>query len=292
MLKADLHLHSNKSDGILSPEEVVLQAARLGLAAISLTDHDTVEGISEALDAGTKYGVQVVPGIELNTSADNGELHILGYYIRHTDKKLLNNLKGIKEARVRRIQAIVQKLNSLGFEITFEQVLKKAGKADSMGRPHIARLLLEKGYVSTIREAFEKYIGHGGPAYVERHKLMPGDVIALIKDCGGVPVLAHPGILSSSLYIDLCIREGIQGIEVYHSRHTEEQAAVFREIARRHDLIVTGGSDCHGEFKFDGKMLMGRYTVDAGAVDRLKEAAAGNGHCVQNGKMEKHVQPL
>jgi predicted metal-dependent phosphoesterase TrpH len=282
MLKADLHLHSNKSDGILSPEEVVLQAAKLGLAAISLTDHDTVEGISEALDAGTRYGVRVVPGIELNTSADNGELHILGYYICHTDTKLLDTLKGIKEARVQRVRTIIKKLNDLGFEITFDQVLKKAGKADSMGRPHIARLLLEKGYVSTVKEAFEKYIGYGGSAYVERHKLLPREVIALIKDCGGVPVLAHPGILSSSLYIDLCIREGVQGIEVYHSRHTEEQAAVFRKIARRHDLIVTGGSDCHGEFKFDGKMLMGRYTVDAGAVDRLKEAAAGNGVCMQD----------
>ena len=282
MLKADLHLHSNKSDGILSPEEVVLQAAKLGLAAISLTDHDTVEGIPEALDAGAKYGVQVVPGIELNTSADNGELHILGYYILHTDTKLLDTLKGIKEARVRRIRSIVQKLNGLGFEITFDQVLKKAGKADSMGRPHIARLLLEKGYVSTVKEAFEKYIGYGGPAYVERHKLLPREVIALIKDCGGVPVLAHPGILSSSNYIDLCIREGIQGIEACHSRHTEEQAAAFREIARRHDLIVTGGSDCHGEFKFDGKMLMGRYTVDARAVERLKEAAAGNGACMKD----------
>lgn len=282
MLKADLHLHSNKSDGILSPEEVVLQAAKLGLAAISLTDHDTVEGISEALDAGTKYGVQVVPGIELNTSADNGELHILGYYICHTDTKLLNTLKGIKEARVQRIRTIVQRLNNLGFEITFDQVLKKAGKADSMGRPHVARLLFEKGYVSAVREAFEKYIGYGGPAYVERHKLLPKEVIALIKECGGVPVLAHPGILSSSAYIDLCIRAGIQGIEVYHSKHTEEQAAAYREIARRHGLLVTGGSDCHGEFKFDGKMLMGRYTVDARAVERLKEAAAGNGVCMQD----------
>ena len=273
MPRADLHLHSNKSDGILSPEEVVKEAVKLGLAAIALTDHDTIEGIPEALGAGQEYGVRVVPGIELNTGADNGELHILGYYIDHTDKRFVSALKELKEARLRRIGDIVNKLLGLGIEITLEEVLSKAGRADSMGRPHIARALLDRGHVTSVKEAFEKYIGHGCPAYVERYKLLPREAITLIMECGGVPVLAHPGILSSGSYIDLCVREGIKGIEVYHSRHTQGQAAMFEDIARRHGLIVTGGSDCHGELKFDGKMLMGRYTVDIRAVDKLEQAA-------------------
>jgi predicted metal-dependent phosphoesterase TrpH len=273
---ADLHLHSSRSDGILTPEEMVSQAAKRGLAAIALTDHDTIEGIPEALRAGKKYGVQVVPGIEMNTSADNGDLHILGYYIYHTDEGFFNALKGIKEARMHRIRAIVEKLQHLGFEITLEQVLEKAGKADAMGRPHVARALLEKGYVATVKEAFERYIGHGGPAYVERYKLLPGEAIKLIKKGGGVPVLAHPGILGSESYINVCIQEGIQGIEAVHSRHSKDQEYYFKEVARKHNLIVTGGSDCHGELKDDGEMLLGKFTVDIEAVYRLKEAALIN----------------
>ncbi|MDD3850466.1 MAG: PHP domain-containing protein [Firmicutes bacterium] len=287
MPKADLHLHSNRSDGVLSPYEVVTQAPKRKPAAIALPDHDTVEGIPEALRAGEELGVRVVPGIEINTSSDNGELHILGYYIDHTDVGLINSLKELKGARMHRILAIIEKLNGLGLDITKEQVLSRAGKADTMGRPHVARVLIDKGFVSSIKEAFERYIGHGRPAYVERCKLMPREAIELIKGCGGVPVLAHPGILSSVSFIDLCIAKGIQGIEAFHSRHDENQATAFTELARRHNLIVTGGSDCHGVSKHDGDLLIGRFTVDIRAVDRLKETADRN---KQELKREKHFR--
>ena len=276
MSKADLHLHTSRSDGVLSPYQVVNLASKRKLAAIALTDHDTVEGIPEALRAGEEFGIRVVPGIEINTSADNGELHILGYYIDHTNAVFTSSLKELKRARMRRILNIIEKLNRLGLDITREQVLSRAGKADTIGRPHIARVLLDRGFVSSVKEAFERYIGHGRPAYVERYKLMPREAIALIESSGGVPVLAHPGVLSSVSYIDLCIEEGIQGIEAFHSKHDPGQADAFVEIARRNNLIVTGGSDCHGELKFDGDLLMGRFTLDIKAVDSLKEIADNN----------------
>lgn len=276
MSKADLHLHSNRSDGILSPSEVVYEASKRHLTAIALTDHDTVEGVPEALEAGKKYGVEVAPGIEINTSADNGELHILGYYMDYTDKSFLDALKGFKEARMDRTLAIIEKLKGLGLKITEEQVLSKSGNAGAIGRPHIARALVDGGYVSNVKEAFEKYIGLGQRGYIKRHKLLPERAITLIKNYGGVPVLAHPGTLISASYIALCIKEGIQGIEAFHSRHDGKQIAAFIEIAKRHNLLITGGSDCHGEYKYHGDILMGRFTVDAEILDRLKDAATLN----------------
>ncbi len=279
MPRADLHLHSNKSDGMLSPGEVVLEASKRNLAAIALTDHDTVDGVTEALRAGDKYNVKVVPGVEINTSVDNGELHILGYYIEHTEEGFVREMQRFKKFRMDRTFAIIKKLNTLGLYITKEQVLSEAKKADALGRPHIARTLIKNGYVSSVKEAFEKYIGQGRPAYVERRRLLPREAIELIKGYGGVPVLAHPGTLSSNLYIELCINEGIQGIEAFHSKHDANKADAFVNIARKHNLIITGGSDCHGEYKYNDDLLMGHTTVDARVIDRLKNMAYNNRMC-------------
>jgi hypothetical protein len=276
MQKADLHLHSNKSDGLLSPTGVVEEAAKLKLAAIALTDHDTTDGIHEAISAGRRLDVEVIPGIEINTSADNGELHILGYYIDPLNKHLIEFLEKLTEARQERIRKIICKLQNLGFDITYRQVRSNAGNASSMGRPHIARVLQENGYVSSIREAFEKHIGRGSPAYVERQKLLPKEAVKLIKNSGGVPVLAHPGILSSPLYIETCIDYGIQGLEAYHSSHQNFQSNRFESIANRYGLIVTGGSDSHGECGYDGARLIGSVTVPYRAVELLKYASDNN----------------
>lgn len=276
MPRADLHLHSNKSDGVFSPSEVVYEASKRNLAAVALTDHDTVGGVAEALKAGKKYGVKVVPGIEINTSVDNGELHILGYYIDYSNEDFIRKLQRFKEARRNRALAIIKKLNTLGLNITKEQVRREAGASDVLGRPHIARTLINNGYVLNVKEAFQKYIGRGRPAYVKRHKLLPGEAISLIKGYGGVPVLAHPGTLSNGYYVELCINEGIQGIEAFHSKHNANEAVAFVNTALKYNLIITGGSDCHGEYKHNGNLLMGRTTVDAGVIDELKHTADNN----------------
>jgi hypothetical protein len=276
MQKADLHLHSNRSDGLLSPTKIVEQAAKQNLSAIALTDHDTVEGIDEAVNAGKRLGVLVVPGIEINTSADNGELHILGYFIDRRNKRFTQFLERLMMARQDRVRKIIARLRRMGYEIEFEQVLSKAEEASSIGRPHIARVMQEMSYVSSLGEAFEKHIGYGCPAYVERYRLLPAEAIELIKGGGGVPVLAHPGMLSSQIYIETCIEYGIQGLEVYHSSHRDFQTEQFRDIADRRGLIATGGSDSHGECGYDGVRLLGSVTVTYETVELLERVSRDN----------------
>jgi hypothetical protein len=276
MLLADLHLHTSKSDGIFSPEELIAQAAHKQLAAIAITDHDTIDGIEEGLAAGKINSIEVVPGIEFNTDADNGELHILGYFIDHRNEKLVKFIKGLKSARYDRVKRMVEKLVDLGIRITFKEVLSMAEEKATLGRPHIARVLAKRGYVSTVKEAFDRYIGSGCPAYVERYKLKPVEAIGIIKESGGVPVLAHPGTLSRSEYIYECIEKGIQGIEVYHSKHTEHRTKELDRIAAEFSLIPTGGSDCHGECGDDGNILMGTVSVPYSTVELLRNRAVQN----------------
>lgn len=276
MGKADLHLHTNKSDGLLSPEQLVRQARKCELKAIAITDHDTIEGLQEGLDAGKRYKMEVVPGIEFNTNIDRGELHILGYFFDYTDMKLLKLIDKIKNARFNRVISMVQKLRKLGLNISFEDVLSKAKKDASLGRPHIARVLVESEYVSNIQEAFNKYIGSNCTAYVERYKLEPEEAIEIIIKSGGVPVLAHPGILNNTKHMYRCIESGIQGIEVYHSKHTAEQTIKFESIAREYKLIPTGGSDCHGDPDCNGELLLGQVTVSYSSVEKLKARSIKN----------------
>ncbi len=276
MKKADLHLHTNKSDGLLTPEELVFRASKQGLSAIAITDHDTVEGIPAGIEAGRKYGVNVIPGIEFNTNVDNGELHILGYYFDYSSKPVLDLLHRIKNARLDRIKSMVEKLREAGLDISFSQILSIAENDASLGRPHIARILVEKGYVSDFRQAFDRYIGVHCPAYVERYKLEPEKAVHVIKSGGGVPVLAHPGNLSDKGYLYRCIKAGIQGIEVYHSNHTYQQTAELLTLANKLHLIPTGGSDCHGDPDCYGELLLGQITVPYEVVIRLRETAFKN----------------
>lgn len=275
MGRADLHLHTNQSDGVFSPDELVTRASRLNLAAVAITDHDTVEGIPRGLEAAGKYGVEVIPGIELSTNLDNGDLHILGYFIDYKDEALLGLISKVKKSRFDRIVKMVRKLQELGVNISLQKVLSKAKEKSSLGRPHIARVLVESGHVSSIKEAFDKYLGSHCPAYVERYKLEPEEVVNIIKQSGGVPVLAHPGMLSSFEYIERCISAGIQGIEVFHSKHSPEQTREFEIIAKRYSLIPTGGSDCHGEYCGKG-LLLGQVTVPYQIVEDLKSTANTN----------------
>jgi predicted metal-dependent phosphoesterase TrpH len=270
MLKADLHIHTTASDGLMSPKEVVRWASVKRLAAIGITDHDTVNGINPAMEASSIYGVEVVPGIELSTLYEEEEIHILGYYLDYKAAWFLNILEKIQNSRYERAASIVSKLNGLGIDINLEQV-KNIADDGAIGRPHIARAMIDKGYINNIKEAFKSYIGKGCPAYVERYKLSCSEAITMIKRLGGLSVLAHPGLIRNKANIGNIISLGIDGIEVYHSKHDDETVRNALAIASSRKLLITGGSDCHG-MKVNNEPILGNCSVDYKYVQKLKEA--------------------
>ncbi|HNX28994.1 MAG TPA: PHP domain-containing protein [Syntrophomonadaceae bacterium] len=243
----DLHTHTNASDGILTSRELIDKAVQTGLAGIAVTDHDTVAGIQEALDYQKKYDsrLEVIPGIEMNTENEDCEVHILGYYIDHRDSILCNRLKELKESRLNRAVEMVKKLRAMGYNITFEQI-RRIAQNDLIARPHIARALVQNNNVFSIKEAFDKLIGRGKPAYVPRYKFLPEEALNMIKSSGGIAVLAHPGLIKNQLLIDQVIAAGIEGIEIYYPEHKPEQIEKYIALALRHNLLITGGSDYHG----------------------------------------------
>lgn len=265
---ADLHIHTNKSDSTFSPEEVVRYAAKCGLSAIAITDHDSVEAIPLVNEYASQYGIEIIPGIELSSDENGGEVHILGYYIDFEEKWFLERLAFLREMRIRRAQQMIGKLNELGFEITLEGVLGISGEG-AIGRMHIARLMLEKRYISTIAEAFQKYIGKGKYAYVKKYRITPREAIDMLDKLKGISVLAHPQIMNLDTIIPNMIKQGLQGIEVYHSDHTHESEERYLALAKRYNLLVTGGSDCHGIGK--GKVLMGTVKIPYELVEKLKD---------------------
>jgi len=266
----DLHVHSTASDGLLTPEELLTKAQEIGLAGIALTDHDTVGGIEAAQKYWSAHGLTLafIPGIELNAEVDENEVHILGYYIDHRDTMLLHKLEEIKEARLERARKMVYRLKSMGLAISFEHV-EKLAKGDLIGRPHIAQALTEKGYVFSIKEAFEKYIGKGRPAYVPRYKFLPQNAIQLIKGAGGVPVLAHPGLLSRKELVQEAINLGVAGLEVYYPEHTLQQVDEFLCLCEQYNLLVTGGSDFHGIGSGEGRCRLGCTGIDPDRYNQL-----------------------
>lgn len=269
MQRADLHTHTTASDGLMSPQEVVRWASVKRLKAVGITDHDTVNGIAPAIEASARYGVEVVPGIELSTLYEEEEIHILGYYIDYKAGWFLDTLKKIQNSRFERAERIVGKLQDLGMEITLEQV-KNIAEDGAIGRPHIARAMINKGYIANIKDAFKGYIGKGGPAYVDRYKLDCGEAIEMIKKLGGISVLAHPGLVKSKEYIGRILDLGIDGIEAYHSKHDEDTVRYALAIARSRKLLVTGGSDCHG-IMLNNEPIIGNCSVDYKYVQMLKD---------------------
>ena len=247
MGQADLHIHSTASDGRLTPAEVVQEAARRGLKFMSLTDHDTVDGIALALAAVQSFpGLKLIPGVEISTDIPQGEAHVLGYFIDYTDRELLETLERFRNSRLKRAQGMVAKLDKLGIHLDWPRVQQIAG-ASVMGRPHIAQAMLEKGYIDSFKQAFTDYIGHDGPAYVEREKLTPAEAVALIIKARGVAVLAHPFTVNEpeALIIELKAA-GLTGIETYYNDYTAEDISRLVAIAEKNNLIATGGSDYHG----------------------------------------------
>jgi predicted metal-dependent phosphoesterase TrpH len=272
----DLHIHSTASDGLLTPAEIISAAVEIGLTGLAITDHDTVGGIEEAYDFIDAHSIplHLIPGIEMNAEIDENEVHILGYFIDYHSSRLLNKLKEIKEARWERAQKMVYKLKSMGLAISLEHV-ERLARGDLIGRPHIAQALTEKGYVFSIKEAFKKYIGKGRPAYIPRYKFMPQEAIQLIREAGGIPILAHPGLLSDKKLVCEVIDMGVVGLEVYYPEHTFQQVNDFLRLCQELNLLVTGGSDFHGTGSDESRGRLGCAGVDANRFELLSNYHKG-----------------
>lgn len=270
----DLHTHSTYSDGLLSPTELVEEAASRGVRVLALTDHDTVAGIPEARIAGKRLGVEIVPGVELSAALGNrGEVHLLGYFIDVDDPTLLETLAGYARARAERMERMVERLPRIGAPVDLERVREIAGHG-TVGRPHLGRALVEAGYATDLSDAFARYIGGGKPAYVPRPRVDPRDAIALVRAAGGVPVLAHPfSVGGVESVLDSLVPAGLAGLEVDYGEYSPEDRETLRQIAVRRGLIATGGSDYHGPDLRAAREL-GSAPVPMAAVAALREAAA------------------
>lgn len=265
---ADLHVHSHFSDGTFSPARLVQEAKEKGLGCISVTDHDTTDAVDPAIAEGGA-DVEVLPGIELTAEANSQEVHILGYLIDHRDKDLLAMLARMQEARQKRIFAICEKLNALGLPLEPEDVFRVAGFG-SVGRLHVARAMVMKGYCATTGEAFFRFIGDKGPAYAGKFKMTPKEAVDWILRVRGIPVLAHPHTLGDPGLIPGFVKDGIMGLEAYYPEHSSSQTRQFTQIAGKYGLLITGGSDCHGAAK--SEMGMGKVKLPYEYVEKLKEA--------------------
>lgn len=281
MDRIDLHTHTSYSDGSLSPRQLVQLAKERGLRAIAVTDHDTVAGVDEAVAAGEELGVEVVPGVEISAQYQPGTMHILGYYLDATNAVLHKALKKLQQARAARNPQIIERLQALGLEITTSEVLDLSG--GQVGRPHIAKALVHRGYVTSIDEAFSRYLKKGAVAYVEKFRLSPEEAITVIRKAGGLAALAHPFTLKIDKPGELIrlVRElrgmGLEGVEVFYPDHSKEITVLYQDIADKLGLICTGGSDFHGNLKDRshlGNTGLGReldYDLLEGLKERLLE---------------------
>ena len=268
---ADLHLHTNFSDGTYTPEELVCQGKQLGLQAMALTDHDTVEGCPRMAVACAAEGIEFVPGTELTAEFRGNELHLLAYFIDLGNKEFLTEVTRFQNVRQNRVREMVARLNELNVPLRAEAVFAIAN-CRSPGRPHVARALVQAGICATLDEAFERFLRINRPAWVPKFKISCLEAIALIHRAGGVAVLAHPGLNRTDEMIPEMAEAGMDGIECFHSKHSTSTACHYLELADQYHLLVTGGSDCHGMNK--GKPLIGSVKLPYQHVEKLKEKAA------------------
>ena len=276
MSKVDLHIHSTASDGRFSPEEIVRKAAGVGLSVIALADHDSVDGVAPALEAARAFpGLRVIPCVEISTDTSNGEVHVLGYFIDYTNQELKVALERFRSSRRLRAQGIIARLADLGIHIDWQRVQELA-TGSSIGRPHIAQAMLEKGYITSLPEAFTRYLGQGRPAHVEREKMTPVEAVELIMRADGLPVLAHPFTTNEpeAMVIELKAA-GLVGVEAYfHDLSADEIKSLVR-LADRYNLIATGGTDYHG--LDDSEAMLGSVDVPMEAAERLIALAEQRG---------------
>jgi hypothetical protein len=284
----DLHSHTTHSDGSATPQELLAQARAAGASAVAITDHDTVAGLSEGRAAAAELGIEFIDGIEISAEYSPGTMHILGYFINAESTSFNATLVELREAREHRNPQIAARLQALGYTIAYEEVERLAGN-DVVGRPHFARLLVERGYATSIQDAFNRFLGKGAAAYVEKARLSPAASIALIHEAGGVAVLAHPYQLKLAsveeverLIVELAAL-GLDGIEAIYSRHSEDERRAYAQMARRHGLLVTGGSDYHGTYKPDLSIVRGKgdLAVPYELLDEIRRRAAARKQAVK-----------
>ncbi len=269
MAKVDLHIHSTASDGRLSPTEIVHKSVEIGLTIIAIADHDSVDGIAPALVATKAFPwLRVIPCVEISTDVPSGEVHVLGYFVDYTDHELEATLERMRNSRRERALGIIAKLGNLSISIDWERVREIAGSG-SIGRPHIAQAMLEKSYIATLKEAFSKYIGRCGPAYVEREKMLPQEAVELILQANGLPVLAHPLTISDPEMMIVELKAaGLVGIEAYCNGYTVKEINKLVSLADRHNLIATGGSDYHG-LEASNETVIGGVDVPIESAEQL-----------------------
>jgi predicted metal-dependent phosphoesterase TrpH len=266
--RADLHLHTSYSDGALSPRELIDHARASGLTIISATDHDHTGAIPELLDLGKLSGVEIISGVELSTTIDTQDIHLLGYFFDPTHRRLQEYLHMFRDERRQRAERIVGRLNNLGIPLQFSSVVAKAGTA-SIGRPHIAAAMVDAGHIDSYQEAFSRYLGNGRPAYERKYQIHPMDAIRLLSDAGGLSFVAHPGNLLDERTLLELIRCGVDGIEVIHPSHSPERVAYYKGIVEEYFLLTSGGSDFHGGKKNDLETL-GRFWIPEDLVTVMK----------------------
>jgi predicted metal-dependent phosphoesterase TrpH len=277
MAGVDLHIHSAASDGRYTPAEIVRMAVTAGLTVIALTDHDTIDGLVPAKEAARGFpALTLIPGVELSTDVHSGEVHVLGYFINYTDQEFKDSLERMRNSRANRADKMVAKLKELGCDIELERVKEIAGNG-ALGRAHIAQALLEKGYISSFRDAFSKYIGHGCPAYVVREKLTPAEAVKLVLKANGLPVLAHP---YTALNPEEVIKElktvGLVGMEVYYAGYLPSEMNILLNMAEKYELIPTGGTDYHG-IDATSDIAIGGTDVPIQSVEQLIALAEQRG---------------
>ncbi len=270
--QADLHLHTTCSDGELSPTELIHRVAAAGLKAVAITDHDTIDGLSEAMRAAKQLGIEVIAGVELSVSTRGYEIHLLGYGFDVDHAGLREHLELFRQQRFDRAVQMVERLNKAGIRITFDAVLA-CSKGKALGRPHVAAALQRAGYVMTRQEAFARFLGPDGTAYVAKPEFPAQDALALLHDAGGIGVLAHPSHWTPDAVIKSLIRLGLDGIETVHPSHESWLTAFYTQLAQRYGLVETGGSDFHGSRPQDEENL-GRYTVPLSRLQLLRKRAA------------------
>lgn len=277
----DLHAHTNVSDGTLSPRALVREAAARGLAALAITDHDHVGALDEARDEARALGIDIVSGIELSVEHDGVDVHLLGYLFDDRNAALLARLDALREARATRAERMVEKLAALGVPVRMDDVRAHAGAGAAIGRPHVARALIDAGHAASIQDAFDRFLSDGRPAYVPKAKLSAREAIELLHAAGGVAVIAHPVTLPEAKQESIVrafVELGLDGLEVNHSKHAEEEEARFAAWAAALGLVATGGSDFHGENKADvllGSGVGGNVRVDTRVLAALTQRARG-----------------
>ncbi len=266
----DLHLHTNHSDGVLTPNQLLEAVRDKGLAAFALTDHDTIDGYLEAGTLLQPDDPELVPGVELSVVVDQDDMHMLAYLFDPKSEELTSALRSFQEDRNQRGRRMVEKLNEMGLPLRFDQVLE-AASGTAIGRPHVAEAMVGQGLVSCFEQAFKKYIGNHGPAYIPKNRLEPREAIDLVHRAGGVAVLAHPFINRAYEQIDELVEMDLDGLEIYHYSHSKPQVKELKRIAKRHGLLPTGGSDFHGRSEHEGEIGVDQIPVEF--LDNLKRRA-------------------